>query len=410
MVQCNFLRLVFCVSVMVCLAFLFQDSSWLRIENFGKGSLRAVADIDDDYVDEDPKFELTAEEEAKENDDPSLVAPRSHNGPYNEYDPGQRYILYHPSGGFSNQRMEIEYAVEIGKLLNRTVYVPMCGRHTNGWEAYNALREGSDLFPMDRILDFPFMQTYDHRVRVVPLNITVSGFVSKFVKANGVESLLAIPYSKNYYGREQVIKWRQLKQPVIFFKGSGFFHPWFPESTMNEVRKHVRFTKYLRDLAIRVTQAALGEKFYAMHIRMGDYSWRRNGDSSSYLRRAKSLKWKLSENKLYIATEPDRDEKFFAPLVSNAKVVFSSNLPKELVQDFRNAFPKGKIRNDMVGLLEQLVAVQSKSFLGTFFSTFSAFIIFMRENKATLFPELVNLDTSGDGAAGDPPVSPSLQT
>ena len=81
--------------------------------------------------------------------------------------------------------------------------------------------------------------------------------------------------------------------------------------------------------------------------------------------------------------------------------MYSDKLPKEIFKEFQNAFPKGKMRNDMLGLLEQLIAAQAKSFIGTFFSTFSAYIMFIREHKARLFPELVDVDTTGDGSAGD---------
>jgi len=172
--------------------------------------------------------------------------------------------------------------------------------------------------------------------------------------------------------------------------------------TMTLVRKHVRLAKYLRDLAAKVAKEALGDKFYAMHIRMGDYAYRRTSDSSTYVARARELKWNVGTYKTYVATEPNRDTNFFAPLQKSLKVVFSSDIPKELLSDFKNAFPKGKIRSDMLGLLEQLIAAQSKSFIGTYFSTFSAYILFIREYKVELFPEIANLDTSGDGSSGDP--------
>ena len=319
MIRWTVLRLILIVCTLAGVVFIVQDIEWLTLQKWSAGIGKVRVETEDDYadLDEDPRFETPDDEVDDGEDDPNLVAPRSHSGPYDEYIPGVRYILYHPSGGFSNQRMEIEYAVEIGKLLNRTVYVPMCGRHTNGWAAYNALKEGEDLFPMDRILDFPYIETYDHRVRLAPLNMTVSRFAGRFQKRYGPESVLIIQAPREFYGKEDVIRWRQYKQPLIFFRGPGFYHPWFPQSTMDEVRKHVRFTKYLRDLSIKVSKAALGEKFYAMHIRMGDYAYRRHGDASTYLGRARQYKWKLKEIPTYVATEPNRDDKFFAPLDRN---------------------------------------------------------------------------------------------
>jgi hypothetical protein len=400
----NRLIVVFAVIALFSLLFLLQDRAELFV---AQKSVSAIGE-EDDYDDNDDisdSTQMTAEDDI---DHPDLVAPRSHPGPYNEYVPGNKYLIYSPSGGFSNQRMEIEYAMEIGKLLNRTVYVPMCGRHTNGWVHYNSLR-GDDLFPMDRILDFPFLRTYDKRIHLVPLNITVSSFVSRFQKDQGPESVYSVMGLRKYSGRSDVLRWRSVKEPLLFFRAIGFYHPWFFESTMEKVRGHVRFTSYLRELAVKVANQALGSQFYAMHIRMGDYAYRRIGDSSTYVVRARELNWRLNDFKIYIATEPGHDEEYFAPLEAAGKIVYSQDLPKEIVQDFKNAFPKGKIRSDMVGLLEQLIAAQAKSFIGTYFSTFSAYIQFMREHKGALFPEIAHIQSDSDGSAEGKMVSNSTQ-
>ena len=38
---------------------------------------------------------------------------------YNQVVSGKRYFMYSPSGGFNNQRKELEYGLMIAKLLNR---------------------------------------------------------------------------------------------------------------------------------------------------------------------------------------------------------------------------------------------------------------------------------------------------
>ena len=43
----------------------------------------------------------------------------------------------------------------------------------------------------------------------------------------------------------------------------------------------------------------------------------------------------------------------------------------------------------MLGIVEQLVCVLARKFVPTDFSTFSAFILFMRKNRAVSFPESV---------------------
>ena len=59
--------------------------------------------------------------------------PRTSQLTYNVLDPSQKYFLYSPSGGFSNQRAEIENAMMIGKILNRTVIIPEIGKHAQMW-------------------------------------------------------------------------------------------------------------------------------------------------------------------------------------------------------------------------------------------------------------------------------------
>lgn len=370
-------------------AFIVQDEVWLTLDGTTSPLLP--------FLSSDPP--LTADE-----DEDGEPAPRSHPGPYDEYVPGERYVLYSPSGGFSNQRLELEYAVEIGKMLNRTVYVPMAARHTNGWEAYNELDGPENLFPMDRVVDFPFVRTYDRRTRLVPLGTPIKKFLSDFLKKNGQNAMLAF-YNPKTWGKNDVLKLRGFTQPLIMFRGPGFLHNWFSWQTMVQIRRHVRFTKYLRELAMKIAKEAFGEEgFYAIHIRMGDYAWRHEGhDSSTYLNRAREdLHWNLKARKIYVATEPGRDEKFFAPLKKEAKVMFSSELPKPLAKEFKSAFPKGKIRDDMLGVLEMLICAQAKSFLGTYYSTFSAFIKFMRDNKDVMFPEIAEtVDVGEDGEGGD---------
>src|SRR5690606_26779801 len=52
------------------------------------------------------------------------AAPRTTAVEYNMFDRRSRYFLYSPSGGLSNQLLEIAYALEISRLLNRTLFVP----------------------------------------------------------------------------------------------------------------------------------------------------------------------------------------------------------------------------------------------------------------------------------------------
>jgi hypothetical protein len=170
------------------------------------------------------------------------------------------------------------------------------------------------------------------------------------------------------------------------------YHDWrFNENVMAHVRDHVRLAPHIRSVAIALTRDAfpLGE-FNAVHVRLGDYTGR---TPPAYTFYAKTLNrgFKLSVP-LYVATEPNPDKKFFANLCGPGKFtcVFSADLDKHITTEFKSHFPVGQIRGDMLGLLEILVCVAAKRFLGTEFSTFSAFISSSRRKRRMYFPEITD--------------------
>jgi hypothetical protein len=340
----------------------------------------AGAGADDEFLDDgfdDP------ESERFEGFEP---APRTHVGPYNEYVPGRRYFIYSPSGGWNNQRECLENAVQIGVLLNRTVLVPMAGKHTQFWQGYHRLRSSRDLFPADRILDFPYLESYG--VRLVPINVSVAHFVNGFVRKNGLNKILTIfhPERENWHKAEALTLLKE-SRPLIFLKGAEMYHHWFDSLTMTRLKQFVRYAPYLRQLSVRIANEALGKHFYAMHIRMGDYSARMGESAVTFLRTARAKSWKTRKYTTYVATEPAREEAYFAPLEQGMNVTFSTDLSPRLLEEFKSQFPPGPLRNDMLGLLEQLICVQADDFLGTGFSTFSAWIMFARKFNDKLLPE-----------------------
>ena len=345
------------------------------------------ADAEPKEEEEEPEPDLT---DAETYDSP---APRTHAGPYNEYDPNRRYVIYSPSGGFNNQREELEAAMYIGSLLNRTVYVPMAGRHEQLWKSYDRLR-GNSLFPMDRILDFRTMETYPG-VRLTPLNISVSVFVNRFIAQHGAGKVRIVEEFERWHKDEVVSKLSGDKHAIVHFHGTGMYHRWFLTATMVKVKQHVRYAPYLRQLAVRITREYFGGPFYAMHIRRGDYSNRQFSSSVSFVRLARGRGWKTGKFPVYVATEPRRDEAYFEPLVSAFNVTFSADLPRDRLRDYTHVFPPGKLREDMLGLFEQLVCALALDFIGTPFSTFSSWIEFMRNTASFTFPEAVGAVGNG---------------
>ena len=330
------------------------------------------------------------------------AAPRTHAGPYNEYRRGERYLLYSPNGGFNNQREELESAVQMAVVLNRTLYVPMAGKHSQFWRAYDLMR-GDSLFPMDRILDFGTLRTY-RDARLVALNVSVSTLAARFARDHGASSVRKLSGFATWH-QADVARLRDDRHALLFFRGAGMFHRWFTTETMVNIKKHVRYAPFLRRLAVDIAREYFGGPYYAVHVRMGDYAPRQFSTSAVFVRKARSRGWKTRRYGVYVATEPHRNADYFRPLVDAFNVTFSSDLPRAKLRAFLDVFPPGQLRQDMLGLFEQLVCAAAHDFIGTSFSTFSAWIEFMRTTSRFSFPEIYRAreaDVAGGVAdAGD---------
>jgi hypothetical protein len=338
-----------------------------------------------------------------------ILLPRTYHGPYSELDmsnPKKRYFLYSASGGFNNQRMELEYALMIGKFLNRTVYIPQVGKHTQMWWKYEAL-EPRHLFPMDRVIDFkPLLKI----TPCVPLDIPVHEFATVVEKKIGSEQVTTIFHQSNAGWTERNLEpFLSNKKKLLYFRGGNIYHQWWPWTRMLQVRRAVRFSPMLRNTALGLIMDKFSldkpqsinlprlegsqiVKYNAVHVRLGDYA-DRTPSSSSYERRCVNQGF-TPDVPLVVATEPNPPKGFFNSLCKPSgtfKCIFSKDFNRTLVKQYMDVFPPGQIRNDMLGLVEQLVCVGADRFVGTDFSTFSYSISFMRKNKGAAFPEIAKV-------------------
>jgi hypothetical protein len=166
----------------------------------------------------------------------------------------------------------------------------------------------------------------------------------------------------------------------------------------------MRFAPHMREMALRVVQQKFPTGFYALHIRMGDSRDRLAETGAPFVSMARDQKWSMRQFPTYVATEPTREAEFFAPVERALKVTYSDGLDPDLIRAFKSAFPRGVIRVDMMGVLEQLICTQAKRFIGTRTSTFSAYIVFMRKFPDEAFPEMAPTsqeDRDQEGASVD---------
>ena len=323
------------------------------------------------------------------------------------YDANQSFFVYSPSGGLNNQRMEIEYALHISKLLKRTLLVPMLGPHTSLWHNYRKVAR-SNLCPADFIFDIQNFETYGPKV--MPLNCTIDALEQVLVELP--QALATIVYHRerrrDWHADEVRSELRPIRSKVVFLKGPTsklfrflafvrmvddgncalVFHNWFPPYIITAVRSKSRYTAGVRRLALKLVDASLPRAFNALHLRLGDKG--DHGITAKGLTEIMIYRNFSVEDPVYIATEPreiDSRPDLFLPLEEKWKVVYARDLaPQEAMNDFRSHFSP-RLRDDMFGVVEQLICTAAYKFKGSPYSRFTQFIGFMRQHKKELFPE-----------------------
>jgi len=311
---------------------------------------------------------------------------------YNEVRDGIRdkYILYSPSGGFSKQRVQLEYALFLGQVLNRTVFVPLIGRRTTFWFKYNAMRETRSFFPMDRILDFEYMSNYG--TRIIPLNITLTDLISKVAKEYGESSIKTVVVKRRYEHKEKNVldSLARSKRKLLYFKGDfqPKYYKQYTEKKTLQVRKYIRFSKLVRVLGTKIA-ATLGN-FNAIYVPFLSEKYAYTSPHEYYEKLTKSGKYPQG-SRLYVATEPKANNTWFSVIRQNYDTIFWKDLPKKLSDQWRLLFPSSQLRRDMIGILEQVILSCADNYRSNEVSYFSEFVEFMRNTLPESLPELYDV-------------------
>ena len=160
--------------------------------------------------------------------------------------------------------------------------------------------------------------------------------------------------------------------------------------TSEELATHVAYSPYLRQFAIRVARASLGDRFYAIHGRLGDETrfWKGKQSGDAFVRTPTFRKWD-TRLKCYLASD-DPENGFFRELKKAINVVTANDLKGKEIDELRSLFPDDQVRQDMLGVLDKLICAQAIDFMGSPVSTFSKEIKQMRAITRYVFPELLN--------------------
>jgi hypothetical protein len=163
-----------------------------------------------------------------------------------------------------------------------------------------------------------------------------------------------------------------------------FYFYWVRRGT----RHFVAYSPFLRKLAIKVADETLGERFYAIHGRLGDeaYRWRGRTSAQVFVQTPEFRTWNVQKYKVYLASD-EPNSRFFNSLRERSKVVTINDLKGEEIEAYKNLFPDKTIQMDMLGTLDKLICTQALDFLGSSMSTFSMEIKIMRSSRKYLFPE-----------------------
>lgn len=336
----------------------------------------------------------------------------------------RRYLSYQPPGnGWNNQRIALENALVLAKLLNRTLVVHPLAPHElgnkmkigkmHGYMVYNMLNS-SDLLPLSLFMDLDLMS------KVVPVEeVTVSHpqFVTDYSHltwknichspgfgfwvdqlpqtAAEVDLLAKQKFSslgrvwkercveeKRRAGRmpsAPLIKYvsdlQEDKSEMLYFECGTLFGMQIRFTTVERALEaqtwtvdHVRYNQAIWSRVAQVGQI-IGPHFNAIQVRR-----RNHMDSklptSFWMERMveKSFSKNLS---VYVATN-DPNKEWFRPFVAEGyKLYFSVDLSQYL------SFPsvQESLRNDLLAIHEQCLCELADTFVGSPASTFTALIV-----------------------------------
>ena len=356
-----------------------------------------------------------------------------------------KYLSYQPpGGGWNNQRIALENAIIMAKLLNRTLIAHPIAPHDEtlrikrtrlipaGYQVYNMMRNDV-LMPISKVIDFDQLRKL---LPVVEERKTHREFLNKFghltwhnVCHNGkigfwVDNLPDIYKTRAW----SVIKTKAVNtKPIIipyyrqictndieeFTKNPARFLVWgiqnelsrteadiiyFAEGSLYTrniyfmdfrkavqaqrwLRKYVKFSKWIVNNVVKIINR-IGGPFNAVHIRRNDYKQNRR-----YIYTQDHWINSLAERSalrlspvLYIATD-EKNKTWFKPFQEvGYKLLFADDFSDVMGSSKWNSVK----RKDFIGLHEQLICIHASIFVGSYYSTFSMFIQRMRaENIST---------------------------
>ena len=343
---------------------------------------------------------------------------------------GTKLLSYQPPGnGWNNQRIALENALVLAKLLNRTLVVhPLAphdlgsrlkaGRHA-GYVSYNMLNE-SDLLPLSQFMDLDLMN------QLVPV-IEVKTSHPKFIREHSHLRWKNICHSIGFgywvdrppqteeemelFTRQKFIPfgaWRrkcpneqerseQDTSPIVRFVSDIVNDPaemlYFEQGTLFGI--HIRFTtiemaleaqrwvvryvRYNKNVwgRVRKVAAVMGRNYNAVQVR-------RRGHLNRRLPHSYWLDKMMEKNfskmvPVYVATD-ELNLSWFKPFT---KAGYTLYFAKDFTEILNFTAVSSSLRNDLLGIHEQCLCEAAVQFVPSPASTFDALILRHRGEVAT---------------------------
>ena len=343
--------------------------------------------------------------------------------------PPSKFLSYQPPGnGWNNQRIALENALVLAKLLNRTLLVHPLAPHqlgnklkaglAHGYLAYNKLRT-NELLPPSQFLDLElmskvlsvqevagshpqFLAQYSHLTWKNICHTPGYGFWVDQLPQTAAEVNMLSRQQFSSLGHVWKEKCREEKlraerdpasipliryvsdlqndnSEMIYFEHGTLFgiHIRFTSKekalqAQQWVVDHVRYSTAIWKTVKRIQHDILGTNFNAIQVRRKNHM-----DSklppSYWIERMIALNYSKTVP-IYVATN-DADEDWFRPFMTEGyRLYFATDMSKHLSFPFINE----TLRNDFIALHEQCLCVVAAKYVGSPASTFNAYILRLR--------------------------------
>ena len=295
----------------------------------------------------------------------------------------ERFFIYQPSGGLNNQRIMMENAMIVCRILNRTCIIPHATQHKNRWYKYNECPI-DDISSQQMLFDFDKLSTVA-RVLTLPTNYTLLSWISEMQKRNGISfetvdrDLKRVRDRKDFYRYDEPAIMKHFGREdakVLYFSKASMFDvfQWRGGAKYDHrrlVHRAVSYRDEFKRVVIQMAQSA--GHFAAIHVRRGDYVGMdifkdKHHEVDWYAERID--KYKAETNKIIYVASDEMYRAYFNMLRrAGWKLAFFESLPGDLVAPLLERFPRSMF-DSVSGIIDQLMCSYADWFLEPHFRRF----------------------------------------